>query len=284
VATRYFTHKLVNHDGAHIELPPWSALTGADKGHLSRPDVYAASHATQMYPIETVFRDGGRTFVYGKYASTVNSARTAGYNVCTGATFKDLANAGISGAAGANTVVINYGAACAVNKYAGGYLGMKGANYRSFRIISNTVQDASNYVTFTLDGTLINAITTASDDFVLMENPYADMRWYITIDSRPYIGATVSTMVASYYAWIQTWGVHMMMSAYNTWEGAAGNQAGVVAHHGSTQGFPDPTSSVIGGTSVYGASQPIGMFAAGSDPASPADVSIAYPIYLMYRP
>ena len=276
-------HSLVVADGAYIELPPWSALTGAEIANLARPDVYAAAHANQQYPIETIWRDGGRTFVYGKYHSTVNSARTAGYNICTGATYKCLADSVISGAAGSSIIVVNYGGACAVNAYAGGYLGIKGANYRSFRIISHSVQDASNYVTFVVDGTLINACA-ATDDVILMENPYAALRWYVTAESRPYVGATVTTMVASYYAWIQTWGIHMLMSAFNTWEGSTGEQFGVVAHHGSTQGFPDPTSSVIGGTSVYGAAQPIGVFAAGSDPASPADVSVGYPVFLKYRP
>jgi len=274
---------LVKVDGKHIELPPWSSLSGSDLDNLAFPDVYEAASAYQQYPLGTVYRDGGRTFVYGKWSATT-TIKTAGYAVCTVATYKDLANAGISGAAGSNQVVLNYGGACAVNKYAGGYMGMKGANYRSFRILSNTVQDASNYVTFTLDGTIINAITTASDDFVLMENPYAEMRWYITLDTRPYIGATVNTIVASRYTWIQTWGVHMMMSAFGTWEGATGFQFGIAAYHGSVNALPTSTSGIVANTDVYGACQPIGVFAAGCDPSTPADVSIAYPVYLMVRP
>jgi len=271
-------------NGKTIQFPNWSA-NNADEplwGNLHIPDVYGAAHSVQQYPIGTVFRDDGRTFVYGKWSATT-TLKTSGYMVCTVATYKDLSNAVISGAAGANTVIVNYGGACAVNKYAGGYMGIKGNNYRSFRIISNTVQDASNYVTFTLDGTFINACTT-TDDVVLMEDPYREMRWYITLDSRPYIGATVNTVVASYYTWIQTWGVHMMMSAFGTWEGATGFQFGIAAYHGSVNALPTSTSGIVANTDVYGACQPIGVFAAGTDPSSPADVSIAYPVYLMVRP
>lgn len=275
-------HKLIVKDGAYIELPPWSGLTGAEIANLAHPDVYEAAHAMQKYPIETIFRDCGRTFVYGKWSATT-TIKTAGYGVCTVATFKALTDAGISGTSGGSTLVVNYGGSCAAHKYAGGYLGMKGSQYRSWRIIDNSIQDASNYVTFTVDGTLQANIATG-DDFTLMENPYGEMRWYITEDSRPYIGVTVSTIVASYYAWLQTWGVHMMGAAFNSWEGADGNQFGIWFYHGSFQGLPANTSLAISGGIMGGGCQQAGWMAAGSDPSSPADVSHGYPVYLTIRP
>jgi len=282
MATQYFTHKIVKHDGKSIEIPPYSGLTGFNLAKLQIPDPYGAAHATQKYPIETVFRDGDRTFVYGKWSATT-SVKTAGYAVCTVATFKDLANTGISGEIGDSALVLNYGAACAVNKYAGGYIGMKGSQYRSWRIVSNTVQDASNYVTITIDGTLLAKIVS-TDDFVLMENPYNEMRWFITNDTRPYVGVTVSTIVASYYGWIQTWGTHMMCSAHNSWEGADGYQQGVWIVSGAFQALPSNASIIVHGAVVAGGARQAGWFAAGSDPSSPADVSIAYPVYLTFRP
>lgn len=281
--------KIINHDlrvvnGKTIQMPTWSAAN-ADKewGSLQIPDPYEAAHATQKYPVGTVFRDDGRTFVYGLYSATT-TVKTMGYPICTVATMKDLANAGIAGSTGGYTIQLNYGAACAVNKYAGGYLGMKGSQYRSFRIISNTVQDADNYVTFTIDSPLVADIA-AGDDFVLMEDPYREMRWYITADSRPYIGITCSTVVASYYAWIQTWGVCMMTSTFNSFEGGDGNQFGLFMYHGSLQALPDNTSGAVHGSIIQVGGAPLaGYLACGSDPSSPADVSIAAPVYLMIRP
>lgn len=278
----------VNHDlrvvnGGTIYLPKWFAANAEPDlwKTLALPDVYATG-SVQKYPVGAVYREDCRTFVYGKWSATT-TVKTAGYLVCTVATFKDLADSVISGAAGARTLIINYGGACAVNKYAGGFLGIKGTNYRSWQIISNTVQDGSNRVTFVVDGAIGNALAT-TDDVVLMENPYNEMRWYITTDTRPYIGATVSTITASYYAWIQTWGPHLMMSAFNSWEGADGNQFGVFAYHGSVQALPSNASGAVAGGAVVGACQQAGWFAAGCDPSSPADVSIGYPVWLTFRP
>lgn len=276
------SHGISIKDGAHVELPPWSGITGADKSNLAHPDVYAAASAVQEYPIETIFRDGGRTFIYGKWSATT-TVKSAGYGVCTVATYKDLSNAGISGSDGDTSIVINYGASCAAHKYAGGYLGMKGSAYRSFRIIDNDVQDASNYVTFYLDGELA-ADVASGDDFCMMENPYAEMRWYITEDSRPYIGVTTNTIVASYYTWIQTWGPHLQCAAFNSFEGGDGNQFGVFFYHGSFQALPDNTSSAVHGSIVAGGVQQAGWFACGSDPSSPADITVAYPVDLRIRP
>ncbi len=276
-------HKLVVKDGAYLELPPWSGLTGADKANLSHPDVYQAASSVQEYPIETVFRDGGRTFVYGRWDTTLNSVKNAGYGVCTTARYKDLSNSGISGSDGDTSIVINYATTCAAHAYAGGYLGMKGSAYRSYRIIDNDAQDASNYVTFYLDGEL-QAEVASSDDFVLMENPYAAMDWYTVLDTEPYIGVTVTTMVASYYAWIQTWGPHLMCSGFNTFEGADGCQFGVFLYHGSFQALPSNASAAVTADGVPGGAFQAGVFACGTNPSSPADVSIAYPVYLTIRP
>lgn len=284
-----FNHKLINHNGGHIELPPWYGLTGGDMANLAIPDVYTIDSA-QGYPIETVYRDFGRTFVYGKWDSTLNSTRNAGYPVVTTARYKDLANSGLvhsstveGGEVGDTDLTINYAASCAAHKYAGGYLGAKGGSYFSCRILDNEVQDASNYVHLFLDRTLTVAVTT-TDDYVLMENPYAVMDRYITIETAPYIGVSMTAGTASYYSWIQTWGVMMMGHAHNSWEGADGSQLGVWFFQGSFQALPSNTSGAVHNSIIAGGAQQAGWFACGSDPSSPADVSIAYPIYLMIRP
>lgn len=281
---RYINHDLRVVNGKTIQMPAWTANNTAEKwGNLSLPDPYEAAHAAQRYPIGTVYRDDGRTYVYCKISATT-TLRSAGYPICTVATMKDLANAGIAGSTGGYTIQLNYATSCAVNKYAGGYLGMKGGQYRSFRIISNTVQDSDNYVTFTIDSPLVADIAS-TDDFVLMEDPYREIRWYITADSRPYVGVTCSTLVASYYCWIQTWGICMWLSTHNSFEGGDGNQFGVFFFHGATQQLPDNTSSAVHGSIVGpGGCMLGGYLACGSDPSSPADISVGTPVYLMIRP
>lgn len=250
-------------------------------GNLALPDVYAIG-AVQLYPRGTAYREAGRTFYYGKYSGT-STIKSAGYAVSTMATFKDLGNSVISGTVGGNTIVINYGGSCAKNKYAGGYLGVKGNNYRSWYIISNTVQDGSNYVTFTIDGTIPSAVAT-TDDVILMENPDAEWRWYITSDNRPYVGVTTCSIVVSEYTWLQTWGVHMQCAVFDSFEGQDSNQFGVFIYHGSFQSVPTTTSGVVANSIVVGAVQQAGVFACGSDPSSPSDLTIAYPVYLQLRP
>ncbi len=276
-------HDLRVVDGGTLSLPKWHAGNAVGRlwaGGLKLPDVYL-SQSTQLYPIGTVYREDGRTFVYGKWSATT-TIKTAGYAVCTTATYKDLANSVISGTVGGNTIVIT-ASGVTVNQYAGGYLGVKGNNYRSWYIISNTVADGSDQVTFTIDGTIPSTVAT-TDDVVLMENQYSAMRWYITADTRPYIGVTTNTIVASEYTWIQTWGVHMQCAVFNSFEGLDGNQFPVYVYHGSFQADPTNTTYAIQGSTGASALFQAGFFAAGSDPSSPADISIAYPVYLMFRP
>ncbi len=287
-AEQYINHDLRVNNGCTLHMPPWEA--GNDKwGNLALPDVYEPS-TTQSYPTGTILRKGIRTFVYTVLSS---DATVVGAGFCPESTAEIdiLTNAVISGVAGANTVRITR-ASTPVNSYAGGFLGIKMGTggistvgrYSSRQIISNTVQDGSNIVTFTLDGTNVLALTIA-DDAVLAEHPYAEVRTPATANYNMCVGVYIATVVVSNYIWVQTAGPHNMLSMIATFEGGDPNSVPVYAIAGNSQVSEggvtgDATCNGIEGTSL----QCIGHVYASTDiggPAgSPADITIAPTVWL----
>lgn len=282
-------HKLINKDGKQLVLPPYSALTGADMSYLGHPDVYEAN-SLQQYPLGTIFRDGFRTYVYTRHSSATPS-KSAGYLVKTTAAHKDLTDSVISGAAGANTCIINYGTSCAADKYAGGFMGIKGGVYGSYYIITNTVQNASNHVIFIIDHKWKAAIAT-TDDVVLTENPYKEVVTHLTgLDCAMWMGAIAASyraaasthgqIAASDFFWVQTWGPNNMMHPHNTWEGAEGEQIQVYGIHGNAQQVPAPGTAIVHGSTVPGTQQVIGLAYAES---GGADYSVGTTVWLTIQP
>lgn len=211
-------------NGNSLHLPPWEAGQGL-WNVLDVPDVYAIG-ATQLYPTGSILRKGIRTFVYTKYASSI-TVLGAGYCIESTSERKDVSNGVISGAAGGNTLIVDMGGSIAVNAYAGGFIGIKmgtgggttPGRYSTYQIISNTVSDANDQVTFTLDGNLVLALTTA-DDVVIAEHPYAEVR-HPTSAAIYHMscGINIQTSVASQYCWLQTGGPNNMLSALLSFEG-----------------------------------------------------------------
>jgi len=285
---------IINHDlrvvnGKTIYMPPWYG-GGVEFGNLDLPDVYTLD-TTQKYPLGTIFRDGIRTFIYtyidqGGWTLTNNFG---GYFCKTNATLKELTDALITGASGASTVELNYGAsACAANKYAGGLMGIKGPSdgVRGSRsIISNLVKDSDNYVVFTIDGTLPEALTT-SDDFSLIENPYASVRSYTSEstadleESAMYVGGLVVTMVDARYMWVQTWGPFFMIGINESFEGDEAPQQGVTAYHGSGNRHPSYANAIAQLGMYTGALQQVGW----ALPHNAAVSSIGEMIFLTIHP
>lgn len=264
--TRIINHDLRCVNGGTIYMPKWAAANAdLEWGILAIPDVYTSTTA-QLYPYGTIYREGLRTFVYTHLNSSA-TAKRAGYLVFTSATHKSLTNAIISGAAGASTLVVNYATSCAVNKYAGGYLGMKQTNDQgSYYILSNTVQDVSNYVTFTLDNSSgWKGAQATTGDVVLCEDIYSDVNTYVTGGQYAgYVGALMDeTMAAGEYGWVQTWGPHNMMSPDSTFEGDDTCQLDVFALRGAMQRNQTSTGNTIA-TYGYGSLQRIGFSLAGS--------------------
>jgi len=279
-------------NGGTLYPPPWEA--GNAEGKIwsqgyKLPDVYAIG-TTQLYPTGTIYRYGIRTFAY-TVLSSGSTVVGAGYCPESTAELVDLSNLVVSGAAGSADVVITK-AGIAVNQYAGGFLGIKMGTgglttvgrYSSRQIISNTVADGSDNVTFTLDGTNVLALTTA-DDCVLCEHPYAEIRTPATANYNMAVGVYINTVVVSNYVWVQTAGPHNMISMIATFEGSDANSVPCYAIAGVAQvseggATGDATCNGIEGTSL----QCIGHVYASTDiggPAgTPANITIAPTVWL----
>lgn len=275
-------------NGQTLTLPPYEA--GQDKWqNLAIPDVYAVGSG-QLYPTGSIFRKGIRTFVYSKWAAT-GTVVGAGYMAESTSEYVILTNAVISGAAGAFTVVITR-AGTTVNQFAGGFLGIKMGTgglttvgrYSSRQIISNTVADGSDNVTFTLDGPNVLALTTA-DDVVLSAHPYAEVRIPQSANYGMCVGVLINTVVVSNYVWLQTGGPHNMIAMIATFEGGDPNSitaysiAGV-GHINEGGAAGDATPNGIAGTAlqVIGYSYPSSDI--GGPGGSPADISHAAAVFL----
>lgn len=274
-------------------MPPWEE--GNDKwGSLTIPDVYLKG-TSQLYPTGTIFRKGLRTFIYTLtdavfYAGGAGHC-IAGYLVESCSQRKTLANSIITAALGAFTIKVNYGGACAKDAYAGGFIGivmgtgltvsLEGA-CSSFQIISNTKQDGSNHVTFTLDGPL-PALYPADSDVILTEHPYAKVR---SPQQNPFgmcVGVMINTHAGGKYLWVQTGGPCNMLHVNATFEGdeAYSIPFVVVGHTGNR--IYNVTTDTIGGTSKAQCMQRIGhAYASNLDAAdgSPTVSAFAEAIWL----
>ncbi len=291
---------IINHDlrvvnGGTLYMPPWEA-GNAKWGNLAVPSIYLSS-TTQSYPTATIYRHGLRTFVFTKtdptyfgQKGTGDGSINAGYIAESASEMQIETNKVISGAAGANTLVIDM-TTVAVNAYAGGFIGIKmGVGDRQtagrssmYQIISNTVNDGSGHSTFTIDGALVIALTTA-DDVVITENPYAVVRSPFTGPYGMAMGVYLQQSYASRYCWVQTGGPCNFIPINASYQGAATHEHVGYAVGGTFQTSEGGTDTSPGGTPVSTGMQRIGeQYAStniGGPEGSPTDTTISPAIFL----
>lgn len=277
---------IINHDlrvvnGGTLYMPPWEA--GNDKwGNLELPIVNSRT-TIQKYPTGTIYRLGMRTFVYtqlddtyfGEYA--LGQAIGAGYLMESSSTFTDVSNAVVGGIAGEYTFKLTK-SSTAVNAWAGGFVGIKGSGdadargtmgkYGSYQIISNTVQDGSNIVTFTLD-TPLPIDLTITDDVVLTQHPYAVVRHPTDGPFGMTVGALMCTTAASKFVWLQTGGPHNMIHPVGTFEGDSSYSIPFLSHGGIGNRVIDGSTQQVDGIEA-GSMQCIGYSYPSSKPAGAA--------------
>ena len=257
---RGINHDIRSNDGSTIYMPKWfSGETEGVWGNLALPNIYEAT-STQSWPRGTIYREGMRTYVYGKMDSTLGGAYThAGYVPITYATYKDIGSDGMqAGSASTTACTVNYGEACAVDKYAGGILGFYGTYYGQRYIVAQAVADASYDMVLTLDQAMQGTMAT-TDEILLHEAIYKTLRLYVTAEYAPYVGVLMHDVIgASEYNWLQTGGPHGMTFYHSSAEGGDAMQFMVVAYHGTTQIHPSNTASAVIGSTESGALQWIG--------------------------
>ncbi len=284
-------------NGTTIYMPPWEA-GNAKWGDMTLPGVNLYKSGTlQLYPTGTILRKGMRTFVYTLtdptyfgQKGTGNGSINAGY-ICESASEMEIeTNKVISGEAGATTMIINM-TTVAVNAYAGGFIGIKmGVGDRQtagrssmYQIVSNTVNDGSGYSTFTLDGELVIALTTA-DDCVITEHPYFMVRSPFTGPYGMAMGVYLQQSYASRYCWVQTGGPCNFIPINAEYQGA-----GVYEHVGyavggtfeMSAGTTDATPvGSVNSTNVQRIGEQYASTNIGGPEGSPANITISPAVFL----
>jgi len=250
---------------------------GADGwGNLDLPDVYAAS-TSDLFPYGTIYREGSRTFVYTKMGATNDSAyRSAGYLLRTKATYKSVSSGMQVAALAATSITVNYGEACALDKYSGGILGVYGTSYGSRFIVSQALAGATYDMVLVLDVGFPVAMAT-TDNITLLENRYKEVNAYVTEEYAPYVGMIMHHQVtASERSWLQCGGENGMCFYWGSAEGDDGNLFHMFAVHGAVQMLASNTSTAVYGSNVVGACQCIGYRPSYTD----ADMSGGQQIFL----
>ncbi len=293
---------IINHDlrvvnGATLYMPPWES--GNDRwGDLTLPGVNLYKSSTnQRYPTGTIFRKGMRTFVYTLTDATYfgqkgtgDGSINAGYLCESAAEMQIETNKVISGAAGAQELIINM-TTVAKDAYAGGFIGIKmGVGDRQtagrssfYQIISNTVQDGSGYSTFTIDGELVIALTTA-DDVIISEHPYWKSRSPFTGPYGMCTGIWMQQTYTSRYCWVQTGGPLNFIPVNASYQGAAVSEIVTYALGGTTNQSEGTTDTTPGGAISSTNLQRIGhQYAStviGGAEGSPTDVTFSPAVFL----
>jgi hypothetical protein len=184
---------------------------GPHDGLLSSIDqgIYEES-STQKAPLGTrLVLDDGRVFRYGYILSAVNRGVLVAQDV-SATCVVDTDNVMTAAAVNATTVDITL-ASVTANQYQGGYLHTTddtGEGY-TYRIKSNdaTGGDAgTGKVRFTLYDGLVAAVDT-STDFAITGNMYNTLIIANAATDGLVAGVTPISFTATYYGWIQTWGV-----------------------------------------------------------------------------
>ncbi|KKL47577.1 hypothetical protein LCGC14_2334180 [marine sediment metagenome] len=288
---------IINHDlrvvdGGTVYMPPWEE-GNAEWGNLKRPSVYLGN-LTQEYPTGTIWRHGLRTFIYTRmdatYYGTGGGAIGAGWVGSTSMEYVPLPNLVVTATAGASTIVLER-SGTTVNEFAGGFIGIKNSTggwgtpgrFAYFQIISNTVADGDDYVTFTLDGALVLAYAVGAADCVVAANPYSLTRLSqdASADYGMSTGIFTHTTVASEYCWIQTGGPCMAVGVWATFEGSDPGSVPIFAVGGNVQASMGKTSSLIASGYEAVAHQCIGWSWPSSNISStPTDRTTAIAIFL----
>jgi len=290
--TTVINHDLRVVDGGTLYMPPWEE-GNAQWGNLKRPSVYLGN-TTQEYPTGTIYRHGLRTFIYTQmdatYYGTGGGAIGAGWVGSNSGEYVNLPNLVVEATAGDTSIVLER-AGTTVNEFAGGFIGIKNSvggwgtagRFAYFQIISNTVADGDDYVTFELDGALVLSYVVGAADCVVAAHPYAVTRLSqdASADYSMSTGIFTHTTVASEYCWIQTGGPCMAVGVWGTFEGTDTGSLPVYAVGGNVQTTMVKTSSLIAAGYEAVAHQCIGWsYPSTNISGTPTNNSIAIAIFL----
>lgn len=234
MAIQYTNHDLRSADGGTIYMP---AYIGGEEnwGNLAIPDVHVVT-ATQQYPRGTIFRKGGKTWVYTKLATTT---KTTGYGAYAGGTGLFTNGVGLSitsttGSAQLGATTLTTTTTMVANAYAGGLLTIfeTGQPIGILSIVSNTT------TVVTLESKLPGTYTSGATAWVT-PGPYHEaiipgvsmvagqtFEACVGVLNSP-LDEDGNEVAAGDFTWLQTWGICNMWAS-GTYEGDAANERNVI--------------------------------------------------------
>ncbi len=222
--------------------------------------------SVQKYPLGTIIRRGGRTYIYSYASGTVHTEvmaykakKTNTVAVApTQATAAEQAAAYpgetlAAGAAGSKYVTVTIDTEIGVlttgvlaeNELAGGYIVIgngSGQHPQNRMIVSHpALTTTGGSLTLKLDSPLERAVTAATTTIELMESPFYCLKAdnaggeYVT-----YLGVATAEAVSGEFFWLQTWGPVWITSDGNTCDSAM-DRTIVVVGDGSVRSSNDVT-------------------------------------------
>jgi hypothetical protein len=204
---RYFTHKLISHDGKYIVLPAYKGGQEVYK-NLTIPNPYSES-TSQLYPIGTRFYDDDRVWRYAKAGNTCTRLRVlSSYNAYSSTTVREYAVLAAAAAVGDTTLTLTAQGTVTADMFAGGYAVIQSTIKQLYRIVSNTAAAIGSTFTVTLDNP-VRTVLAVTNYAGLYRDTYSDVR-YLTGPTEQgwssFVGVPHYTITSGSFAWIQTWG------------------------------------------------------------------------------
>ena len=188
-----------------------------------------AVDAVKKFPVGTVMRLGGRTYVYSHAGGTVNPEVGAYKNKKSNTNAVAPVQATGAGVEGSYTVTVTIDTHIGVlatgvlseNELTGGYIviGNGTSQHPQFRMIMShpALTTTGGSLTLTLDSPLESDVTAATTNIELWENPYS----YLLADNSggdyvTFVGVSTVVAASGEYFWLQTWGPCWITSDGNT--------------------------------------------------------------------
>ncbi len=198
--------KIIQSDGKSVIMPTWYA--GQEKwGNLAIPDVYV-SDSQQQYPVGTKYRDGDRTWLYGKCGVT---ATKTGIGNFTYVAEEGLTLDAVAQEVG-DTVITLEETADTIDQYAGGYF-LSYPAMETYRILSNLASDGT-HLKITIDRGLITGIAASTASQFVCEHRMSDVRTQWGAAAHQYesvVGVPMIAQTTAQWQWYQTFGEHYLL-------------------------------------------------------------------------
>lgn len=200
--------KLIQSDGKSVIMPSWFAGQPGNKwGNLAIPDVYL-TNAIQQYPIGTKYRDGERSWLYGKCART-NTKTGVGNFIYVAE--EGLTSDAVIHAIGETEIVLEE-TGDTEDQYAGGFF-LSYPAMETYRILKNDASDGE-HLTVVIEKGLLTALAASTGSQFVCEPRLSDVRsqWGgLAHQYESVAGVPMLAQLTGRWMWYQTFGEHYLL-------------------------------------------------------------------------